>query len=27
LHEFIQGVLRATARIGAQTEIDYRFYA
>jgi len=27
LHEFIQDFLRATARIGAQTEIDYRFYA
>jgi uncharacterized alpha-E superfamily protein len=27
LHEFIQDVLGATARIGAQTEIDYRFYA
>jgi uncharacterized alpha-E superfamily protein len=27
LHEFIQDVLRSTAAIGAQTEIDYRFYA
>jgi uncharacterized alpha-E superfamily protein len=27
LHEFIQDFLRATAQIGAQTEIDYRFYA
>lgn len=26
LHEYIQGFLRATAAIGAQTEIDYRFY-
>jgi uncharacterized alpha-E superfamily protein len=27
LHEFIQHFLAATARIGAQTEVDYRFYA
>lgn len=27
LHEFIQDFLRATARIGSQTEVDYRFYA
>lgn len=27
LHEFIQAVLGATAEIGAQVEIDYRFYA
>jgi uncharacterized alpha-E superfamily protein len=26
LHEFIQDFLRATAALGAQTEIDYRFY-
>jgi uncharacterized alpha-E superfamily protein len=26
LHEFIQDFLQATARIGSQTEVDYRFY-
>ena len=26
LHEYIQGFLRATARLGGQMEIDYRFY-